>query len=194
MGSQINEFGRPEGVNPLRHARTLAITVEAIEDKLLELLCAGESLSSASRVLKTSYQKVRAVAKQPEFQARVHEASRAAHERMMEAIKDSRAYLEDRLNDIVEKGLDELEDLIENAQSERVRLLATQDALDRHPLLSRKTNAAQQGGVAIPVNQMAVFLKVAAGAAVEIDERHINPSGNGPSLRITSGGEEEGSG
>jgi hypothetical protein len=144
---------------------------------LIELLVSGETVSSAARIMGRAYTWVRCTCKNPEFLAMLSEASDIAHKKVLEQVKSSREYIQQRLEDISEQGLDELERLINEAKEDSVRLKAVDSALDRNPATSRHTIPTPQSGAGgFNVNQFGFFLQQAVAVAGEIDERsnHIS--------------------
>jgi predicted transcriptional regulator len=182
----------PEHVRPTQSPAQSRITFEERRKRVLECFLAGMSIAETAKVLHTAFTTVRVYLKDPTFQEELQKLSETAHRAAMAQIQDSRSAIQDRLEEIAWKGLDELEELIEQASSEHIKLKAADSILDRYEPTSRRGAAQPVGGNTFNLNQLGVFLQQAAVVAEEVDAGHSDTRGAGSSVRIARRSEEEG--
>jgi predicted DNA-binding protein len=136
------------------------------------MLLNGESASHIAKALHVHYNAVRAMLCDPQFRAELKELSEEVHRRVVEQFKSVREHINQRLEEMTDLALDELEELVANGSTEKTKLTAIDSVLDRNPLTSRRSIAAPSGAGPAPA-QLAVFLQIAASTARELDTRTV---------------------
>jgi len=141
-------------------------------NRALEMLLNGESASHIAKALRIHYGAVRAMLCDPQFRAELKEMSEEAHRRVVEQFKSVREHISQRLEEMTDLALDELEVLVANGSTEKTKLTAIDSVLDRNPLTSRHSITTPSGAGPAPA-QLAVFLQIAASTARELDTKTV---------------------
>jgi len=167
------------GYDPSINEPALSVTEVSIamrKDELLRLLQAGNRTRKCAEILGLGVNTVRTYIRCPEFQAMLHASSEKLWARVDEEIRQSKLATTLRIEEMSEKALEKLEQLMDS-EDESIVFRASSDILDRN------TNTSKHHKEEINKNIVIVDpaqLALAAATAREMEERSRGYRSVGP--------------
>jgi len=163
---------RPEGQRSIHVGDEVRKNIK--RDELMRLLLQGYTIRECAHSIGMTYTTAQRYVKEPEFREKIKEKSAELNQKLEEELFTQKLTFNQRLSEMADAALDEMERLMVESPAEGIRFKASQDILDRD---GRAPRTARTTGLHAVVQ---VDLETLMAAAKAMDEEIGQAGRQGP--------------